>query len=63
MTSYTVAFLSPEPVTMNLSSAEMSQQRTEDDSLDWWRNRDIHESNWSILFLKKKKKTNPNFAA
>lgn len=29
-----MAFLSPEPVTIYLSSAEMSQLRTEDDSLD-----------------------------
>lgn len=35
MTSYTVAFLSPEPVTMNWSSGEMSQLSTEDDSFDW----------------------------
>lgn len=35
MTSYNVAFLSPEPVTMYLSSVEMSQLRTDDDSLDW----------------------------
>lgn len=34
-TSYTVAFLSPEPVTMNLSLMEMSQLSTEEDSLDW----------------------------
>lgn len=34
MTSYTVAFLSPEPVTMNWSSVETSQLRTEEDSLD-----------------------------
>ena len=34
-TSYTVAFLSPEPVTMNLSLMEMSKLSTEDDSLDW----------------------------
>ena len=32
-----MAFLSPEPVTMNLSSLEMSLQRTEDVSLDWGR--------------------------
>ena len=35
ITSYSVAFLSPEPVTIYLSSVEMSQLRTEDDSLDW----------------------------
>lgn len=34
MTSYSVAFLSPDPVTMYLSSVEMSQLSTEDDSLD-----------------------------
>jgi len=34
MTSYTVAFLSPEPVTMYLSSEEMSQLNTEDVSLE-----------------------------
>lgn len=34
MTSYNVAFLSPDPVTMYLSSVEMSQLKTEDDSLD-----------------------------
>ena len=34
MTSYTVAFLSPDPVTMNLSSADMSQLKTDDDSFD-----------------------------
>lgn len=34
-TSYTVAFLSPEPVTMYLLFLEMSQLNTEDDSLDW----------------------------
>lgn len=33
-TSYTVAFLSPEPVTMYLSSGETSQLSTDDDSLD-----------------------------
>lgn len=33
ITSYKVAFLSPEPVTMYLSSVEMSQLSTEDDSL------------------------------
>ena len=35
MISYTVAFLSPDPVTMYLSSVEMSQLRTLDVSLDW----------------------------
>lgn len=35
MTSYTVAFLSPDPVTMYLSSTDISQLSTEDDSLDW----------------------------
>lgn len=34
-TSYTVAFLSPEPVTMYLSSGETSQLSTDEDSLDW----------------------------
>lgn len=34
MTSYNVAFLSPEPVTMYLSSVDISQLKTEDDSLD-----------------------------
>jgi len=34
ITSYRVAFLSPDPVTMYLSSAEMSQHSTDDDSLD-----------------------------
>lgn len=34
-TSYTVAFLSPEPVTMYLLFLEMSQLNTEEDSLDW----------------------------
>lgn len=34
-TSYTVAFLSPEPVTMNLSSGETSQLSTDEDSFDW----------------------------
>jgi hypothetical protein len=34
MTSYSVAFLSPDPVTMYLSSVEMSQHSTEDDSFD-----------------------------
>lgn len=33
-TSYTVAFLSPEPVTMYLSSGETSQLSTDEDSLD-----------------------------
>ena len=33
--SYTVAFLSPEPVTMYLSSVEMSQESTEEVSFDW----------------------------
>ena len=37
ITSYTVAFLSPDPVTMYLSSEEMSQLRTEEDSFDWRR--------------------------
>lgn len=32
-----MAFLSPEPVTMYLSSAEMSQLKTDEDSLDWRR--------------------------
>lgn len=35
MTSYTVAFLSPDPVTMYLSSTDISQLSTEEDSLDW----------------------------
>ncbi|TNN59633.1 hypothetical protein EYF80_030119 [Liparis tanakae] len=39
-TSYTVAFLSPEPVTMYLSSGETSQLSTDDDSLDWERARE-----------------------
>jgi len=39
MTSYRVAFLSPEPVTIYLSSDEMSQQRTDEDSLDYKENR------------------------
>lgn len=30
-----MAFLSPEPVTMYLSSTEMSQLSTDEDSLDW----------------------------
>ena len=30
-----MAFLSPDPVTMYLSSAEISQLSTDDDSLDW----------------------------
>jgi len=34
ITSYKVAFLSPEPVTMYLSSFEMSQHRTDEDSFD-----------------------------
>jgi len=34
ITSYSVAFLSPDPVTMYLSSLEMSQHRTDDDSFD-----------------------------
>lgn len=34
-TSYTVAFLSPDPVTMYLSSGETSQLSTDEDSLDW----------------------------
>lgn len=38
-TSYTVAFLSPEPVTMYLLFLEMSQLNTEEDSLDWDRER------------------------
>lgn len=33
-TSYTVAFLSPDPVTMYLSSGETSQLSTDEDSLD-----------------------------
>ena len=37
MTSYRVAFLSPLPVTMYLSSTEMSQLNTDDDSFDWKR--------------------------
>lgn len=32
-----MAFLSPEPVTIYLSSAEMSQLKTDEDSLDWKR--------------------------
>ena len=32
-----MAFLSPEPVTMYLSSTEMSQLSTDEDSLDWER--------------------------
>ena len=35
MISYTVAFLSPDPVTMYLSSLLMSQLSTEEVSLDW----------------------------
>ena len=35
MTSYSVAFLSPDPVTMYLSSFEMSLQSTDDDSFDY----------------------------
>lgn len=35
ITSYKVAFLSPDPVTMYLSSLEMSQHRTDEDSLDY----------------------------
>jgi len=34
MTSYNVAFLSPEPVMMYLSSFEMSLHSTDDDSFD-----------------------------
>ena len=35
MTSYSVAFLSPEPVTIYLSSTDISQLNTDDDSFDW----------------------------
>ena len=35
MTSYNVAFLSPDPVTMYLSSTDISQLNTDDDSFDW----------------------------
>jgi hypothetical protein len=35
MTSYNVAFLSPDPVTIYLSSVEMSQLSTDEDSFDW----------------------------
>lgn len=35
ITSYSVAFLSPDPVTIYLSSTEMSQLRTDEDSFDW----------------------------
>jgi len=35
MTSYSVAFLSPDPVTMYLSSFEMSLHSTDDDSFDY----------------------------
>ena len=35
MISYTVAFLSPLPVTIYLSSVEMSTDSTEEVSLDW----------------------------
>lgn len=41
ITSQTVAFLSPEPVTMYLSSTEMSQLSTDEDSLDQKKNRNI----------------------
>ena len=34
-TSYKLAFLSPEPVTINFSSHEMSQLSTEDVSFDY----------------------------
>lgn len=34
ITSYKVAFLSPDPVTMYLSSVEMSQLSTDEDSFD-----------------------------
>lgn len=34
ITSYSVAFLSPEPVTIYLSSAAMSQLKTDEDSFD-----------------------------
>lgn len=35
MISYTVAFLSPDPVTIYLSSVEMSTDKTEEVSFDW----------------------------
>lgn len=38
ITSYSVAFLSPDPVTMYLSSVEMSLHNTDDDSFDWKQN-------------------------
>ena len=34
ITSYTVAFLSPDPVTIYLSSVEISQLSTDEDSFD-----------------------------
>lgn len=40
-TSQTVAFLSPEPVTMYLSSVDISQLKTDDDSFDWKTTRKI----------------------
>lgn len=50
MTSYSVAFLSPDPVTMYLSSVEMSQLSTEDDSLDC----NKKQGNWYTCIYKSK---------
>lgn len=50
MTSYSVAFLSPDPVTMYLSSVEMSQLKTEDDSLDC----NKKQGNWYTCIYKSK---------
>lgn len=51
MTSYNVAFLSPDPVTMYLSSVEMSQLKTEDDSLDC----NKKQGNWYTCIYKSKR--------
>lgn len=53
MTSYNVAFLSPEPVTMYLSSVDISQLKTEEDSLDCNRKqRNTCTLTWKTLLWK-----------
>lgn len=41
-----MAFLSPDPVTMYLSSTDMSQLNTEEDSLDWEKKQEKRESHY-----------------
>lgn len=44
-----MAFLSPDPVTIYLSSAEMSQLKTDDDSFDCEKKKLISEKMWYMI--------------